>query len=837
MIDGPLAASGPRADARPGTHALAELLFPRGTPPTPEETGFSGVGATPPVVDLTAAALTLARGERGKVLLALPEMPLEWALVRRPEGAGGDALEVSLYATGALPDPVFLDRRVSLGALLSACADALLEGASGEAAHPEGSAQGAGGEARRRLAERARAAVAQHRASLASKGIGGERPGGVDRPRRYRVGGPGPWRSGHPAPSVPSPSEPPEVAGASAPALSLVADVWIRPEPRSNQNGTAERSDAHALLFRGRLWAVLRGRSLPLIDAAPVMPALLRCVAVVRRLVDAWEAERPVTLRLRGQRFLVGARRERNGQVSLTLGTQTSSPVTITGLDLPELARPILRTTADAVRALVSVDRRQSRNLRVRALRRELRELRRRVRRRAERSAFVNADPDRLRASAPPPEPVAGSVEGGPAGIDAASPDGGGASPRRGAQGARPPQPAAEGDPALRFSERYRVELEALDASSTFACGAVLVAATPDRSLAVDRDSGGLVWVREGLGGTTLMAGRTLVHLGSDGRVELCDVRDGEAFARASVADLAGRVPGRAETVFDPDLPPTLVLAVEQRLLGLDLRTGEVRWRVGLGAEGVPLDVARRGRVLLAVCGVGAVHAVDTATGEVVWRAAGPQPYAGRPAVVGDRALVASPGREARLDALDLYSGRLLWRLPLDDAEPGAPIPFGPRAVLPVRRAGAGPAGRGELRVLDLRRGEAVASIDDPGVGRGGAATLEIDGRLVANLPGGRVVGLHPAGPRESWSRRLADPLEDELPRRLEPVLRNGALFVPAGGVHLLRPTDGSALGDRLPTDLVPDFLRVDERGWVYVGEESGTLAAYAPVPRLRLVR
>jgi hypothetical protein len=79
--------------------------------------------------------------------------------------------------------------------------------------------------------------------------------------------------------------------------------------------------------------------------------------------------------------------------------------------------------------------------------------------------------------------------------------------------------------------------------------------------------------------------------------------------------------------------------------------------------------------------------------------------------------------------------------------------------------------------------------------------------------------------------------LEDELPRRLEPVLRNGALFVPAGGVHLLRPTDGSALGDRLPTDLVPDFLRVDERGWVYVGEESGTLAAYAPVPRLRLVR
>jgi hypothetical protein len=34
----------------------------------------------------------------------------------------------------------------------------------------------------------------------------------------------------------------------------------------------------------------------------------------------------------------------------------------------------------------------------------------------------------------------------------------------------------------------------------------------------------------------------------------------------------------------------------------------------------------------------------------------------------------------------------------------------------------------------------------------------------------------------------------------------------------------------------VPDLVRVDERGWVYVAEESGHLAAYAPAPQLTLV-
>ncbi len=53
----------------------------------------------------------------------------------------------------------------------------------------------------------------------------------------------------------------------------------------------------------------------------------------------------------------------------------------------------------------------------------------------------------------------------------------------------------------------------------------------------------------------------------------------------------------------------------------------------------------------------------------------------------------------------------------------------------------------------------------------------------------------------------------------------------------MLRPSDGAPLAATLPCGLVPDLLRVDERGWVYVAEESGLLGAYAPVPHLALVR
>ena len=110
-----------------------------------------------------------------------------------------------------------------------------------------------------------------------------------------------------------------------------------------------------------------------------------------------------------------------------------------------------------------------------------------------------------------------------------------------------------------------------------------------------------------------------------------------------------------------------------------------------------------------------------------------------------------------------------------------------------------------------------------------------VDGDLIVNVPGGCVTALDLETGSTRWTRLLGDPLSDEVPRQLEPILRGGALFVPAARVHVLRPSDGSVLGE-VQCELIPDRIRVDERGWVYIAEESGHVAAYAPAPTLRLI-
>jgi hypothetical protein len=138
------------------------------------------------------------------------------------------------------------------------------------------------------------------------------------------------------------------------------------------------------------------------------------------------------------------------------------------------------------------------------------------------------------------------------------------------------------------------------------------------------------------------------------------------------------------------------------------------------------------------------------------------------------------------------------------------------------------------LVAFDPEQGELRWMVPDPGVS---GACMALDRSLLVNAPGGQLSALDLHTGALNWGRALSHPVADEVPRRLEPVLRGGALFVPAASVHVLRPSDGASLGSALPCDLVPDIIRVDERGWVYVAEESGHVAAYAPVPQLKLIR
>jgi hypothetical protein len=156
----------------------------------------------------------------------------------------------------------------------------------------------------------------------------------------------------------------------------------------------------------------------------------------------------------------------------------------------------------------------------------------------------------------------------------------------------------------------------------------------------------------------------------------------------------------------------------------------------------------------------------------------------------------------------------------------GAPL-VAPNAVLVGSRHARGTG----VAAFDTRSGELRFDRD---VCRGAAASLVVDDLLVLNSESGELCAIDTGDGTTRYRHVFAELGDGDRPRRLDPVLRSGALFVPQNAVHVVRPQDGTLLGS-VPGDLVPDLLRVDERCDVYVGEESGHLAAYGTV-RLTLV-
>ncbi|MEM9069639.1 MAG: PQQ-binding-like beta-propeller repeat protein [Myxococcota bacterium] len=567
--------------------------------------------------------------------------------------------------------------------------------------------------------------------------------------------------------------------------ISFGFEIAVYPNP-----GTASRTaraDVHAMLFEGRLWAFLRGRRIQL-GAGPVMLSVQRMVALVRALATAWECGRTANVRLRAGSLAMGVRLDANDEVALSFATEQEQ-LGAAALDVPSAALPILRLASEMLRTLVAIDRTQLRNLRVSSLRDEVRDLRGAIRRQSREDGFVNRDPDRMHL--PPPDEPARSVT-------------------------LPPVRTQ-----LRFDERWRIALDDLDASSVFFCGDRLVLSSATHTVAVDRDHGEVLWAREG-SQATMMAGRALLRLSSDGDIEICDVSDGEPRAYARIAPRIGG-PTAALVSSGEGAPPTAIFAEgDARLVAIDLRTGEPRWRFRIG-RGNRAAMSRVGRIVI-IAHEGAVHAVDLVSGDDLWRYTARCRFEHRPAIVGDVAIVA-----ARRDviAIDLVTGEERWRQRLPHPAAGEIVPSYGAAVVPLQRDRA--------IALDAANGSIRWTARDPGLGCGGSP-LTIDNTLIVNAPGGQLscVDLHTGEP--VWTQVLGDPLGDEVPRQLEPVLRGGALFVPAGKVHIVGPRDGTTRGE-VPCDLVPDRVRVDERGWVYVAEESGYVAAYAPAPTLRLIR
>jgi hypothetical protein len=180
---------------------------------------------------------------------------------------------------------------------------------------------------------------------------------------------------------------------------------------------------------------------------------------------------------------------------------------------------------------------------------------------------------------------------------------------------------------------------------------------------------------------------------------------------------------------------------------------------------------------------------------------------------------------------LDLFSGQLCFRREL----PGGPL-ASPSAGEQLAMVAVLDAGAASLQAYDLQTGERRWQREDPGLAEGGSA-LVVDQRLVVNTALGSLSAVDLGSGELAWYHHLADPVRDDVPRRLEPVLRGGALFVPSASVHVVRPADGTLMSAPIADSIIPDFMRVDERGWLYLAEESGRIEAYAPAPHLRLIK
>jgi hypothetical protein len=712
----------------------------------------------PPLPDLVAGTLALCQGARHKVLLPLGRTTAEFAIVRR-----GVSAIVDCYRTEATPEILLRQRSIDLSELVQACSRAChaLAGDSERSVNARALRKLAGRTQRTRIVPEP-----AHRAGAVVRCTGG---------------------------SLTSP-------GAHVP-LSFGFEAQI---PRHGGEPMEHHAfaDVHALLFDGELWAFSAERRVVL-ARGPIMLAAQRMLAAVRALIDAWQGERALHVRLCAGGFSVAVRREAHGGIAFSTSTERQGPLTWPALDVPSAALPVLRLLADLIRKLVAVDRSQSHNLRVAALRGEIRELRRIIRGRARRNGFENRDPERLRLSTPEPSEPTGKLE-----------------------------PSLIRSHKLRFTERWSVEIEALDAHAIFLCGERLIVATPKLTLALSRQAGEVQWSLPSARATTWLLGRTLLRLLPEGGAELLDVEEGAPYARS---ENSLRLHGTPFALFagGGDLPPVAILSeAGKHLVALDLRTAAPRWRFRGRGHGA-VQIQRAGRVLLVTSGDGAIDALDVASGEIVWRFSEPVRFAMAPTVYGDRVFAASgePGSACGfLHAIDLYTGKAIWQRDLPAPPSGRPI-----SVLDTILVPTGGSREARLCAFDTKQGAPRWTCHDPGLDNGGKA-LQVDAALIVNTPSGRVTSIDLESGATRWSKALANPLTDDVPRQLEPVLRHGALFVPAAQVHVLRPDDGSALATDAGCDLVPDFLRVDERAWFYVAEESGHLRAYASAPQLTLV-
>jgi len=572
-----------------------------------------------------------------------------------------------------------------------------------------------------------------------------------------------------------------------------------------------ERADLHALIFRGRIRAEVRGRAIDLGEGHPFLFAE-RLLAMSTGALQAWEHGQPQYVRAEAGGILIAIRLSADGDAALTLGSAARAHLeqnfTFPALSVSDLVEASLAFGRALARAVLRRDRAQCTNLRLSAFRRQLRETADCLRDVCRDDAKTNPTPEPYRAFASAYRPVRapGSEKG-------------------------PNSPPAR----LRYTERWRAIVPGIDLRATFLCGDRVVASAAAETFCLDRTSGNVLWRVPTARATSVVTPGGLARISSDGAIRVHDFGNGEITMQTQIGPRLGAPPAGA-VVSLPGLPRLLIITEgERHLSAIDLTNGEHRWRFTWGRGGA-LRMRRAGRLLYVASGDSALTAIDVQSGSVVWRVRNRLRFRASPTLDHDVLMAVAGGANsaAELLGIDPYSGQVRFQSPVAPSAAtveGAPLIAGRVVACAVRM-------RHGLRLVAFCRETGRELWKSEGsVAPVGTSWLAVDGLFIGNCPTGELVAVEAETGALRYRHVLGRMVDADVPRRLEPVLRSGALFVPHTDVHVFRPHDGTEIATIGPCDAIPDLLRVDEQCNVYVAEESGHFVSFAVGPRLTLVK